>query len=80
MSFELLIQMEIRLHVNPLLCVRFNVSVSEPNVWEDREGIIRDAWALGQGRKSGHHMKQGSERSAGLSCKPCVRREALSSL
>lgn len=53
--------------MNTLLCGPFSVSVSESEVWEDRESIIRDVWALSQRRESDRHMKQDSELRTGLS-------------
>lgn len=59
-------------HVSTLFCVQLNISASESKVWEDRESIIRDVWALGQKRESDRHMKQDSKLRTGLSCKTYV--------
>lgn len=40
--------METQLHVRTLFCALSNISVSEAEVWEERESIIRDVWAFSQ--------------------------------
>lgn len=69
---KLIFEFLIELRHNLMLicyCVPFNIPVSECKAWEDREGIIRDVWALGQRRESEHHMKKTQNWKQGSAAK-----------
>lgn len=68
--------METQSHVNTSCSVEcFSIWIQ---VWDDRESIIRDVWALGQRRESDCHMKHHSKLRTGLICETYVwRRKVL---